>query len=331
MTQSTEDHGTQVEEKTERTLSWRVSRRGFLIGLGLVGAGVALGVTAGWPEVQHQIAKQFEGASAPGGLTDDPLLWFEVLPDNRIRLYLTKVEMGQGVHTSLSQIAIEELEIPWDQLEIVQAPTGVGPIDTMGTAGSSSVTSYWDPLRRAAATLREMLRAEAALQLGVTAALLTARDGGFESGANRITYGELAQTKTDWQVPENEVPLKPADQYQTIGQPIPRVDLPNKITGQAVYGFDARLDGMLYGAVAKPPLIGAKLKSAKPGEAASRPGVVQVVIEDDFAGVVAETRQAAWSAVLISGFGMGTRSCLGTGRTGIDCCCGGARSGNLAT
>jgi len=297
MTQSNEEHGKQVEEKTERTMRWRVSRRGFLIGLGVAGAGLALGVTLGWPEVQHQIAKQFEGASAPGGLTDDPLLWFDVLPDGRIRLYLTKVEMGQGVHTSLAQIAIEELEIPWEQLEIVQAPTGVGPADTMGTAGSSSVSSYWDPLRRAAATLREMLRAEAALQLGVSAGELVAREGGFESESDRITYGELAQSEINWQVPENEVPLKATAQFQIVGQPVPRVDLPDKITGQAVYGFDARLYGMLYGAVARPPMIGAELKSAQPGEAASRPGVQQVVIEDDFVGVIATTRQAAWSSI----------------------------------
>ncbi len=82
-----------------------------------------------------------------------------------------------------------------------------------------------------------------------------------------------------------------------IGQPLPRVDLNAKITGQAIYGFDVRVPGMLYGAVARPETIEGKLRSAAPGQAESQPGVVQVVADNDFAGVVAESREQAYTAL----------------------------------
>jgi isoquinoline 1-oxidoreductase beta subunit len=99
-----------------------------------------------------------------------------------------------------------------------------------------------------------------------------------------------------WQVPEKEVSLKPPGEFKYIGQPIPRVDLPAKVTGQAVYGYDARAEGVLYGAAVHRPTIEAKMRSARPGQAEGMPGVVQVVIEEGFAGVVAESRPQAWAA-----------------------------------
>jgi isoquinoline 1-oxidoreductase beta subunit len=106
----------------------------------------------------------------------------------------------------------------------------------------------------------------------------------------------LVSGEVDWQVPKEDVPLKPASRFKFIGQSIPRVDLPAKVTGQAVYGHDARIEGMLYGAVARPPTLGAKMLSAKPGRAAGMPGIVKIVIEDGFAAVVAESRVQAAAA-----------------------------------
>ncbi len=279
---------------------WYISRRGFLVGMATTGAALALGIPLGLPHLRRAAAGLTEGDA--GGFasgTLDPLLWFELYPDGHILVFVPKAEMGQGIHTALAQIAAEELEVAWEQLEVRHASTSQADESFRGTSGSMSVTTLYDPLRQAAATLREMLRAEAARELNQPLDDLVARDGAFELVADpqvRVTYGELVGRDVAWQVPEEDVPLKPASEQTTIGQSLPRVDLPSKITGEAVFGYDARAEGMLYGAAVHRPAIEARMLSAGPGEAESMPGVVQVVIEDGFAGVVAKSRLQAWAA-----------------------------------
>ncbi len=280
---------------------WRPSRRGFLIGIGVVGAGLALGVAYGVPYARLQVAGTLDGADGPpASVTEDPWAWFEVLPDSRIRLYLMKVEMGQGVHTALPQIAAEELGIPWDDLEVVQASTGRDMGDALITSGSNSVSSLYLPLRQAAATLREMLRVEAAqrLQVSPDQLVVSGRSFALESDpTQRIDFGPLVAGKVDWETPNDPVPLKDWREFTVIGQPLPRKDILGKVTGEAVYGYDVRLEGMKYGAVLRPPTLEARLTSAEPGAAAEMPGVVVVVVEDGFAGVVADSRPEAWAAI----------------------------------
>lgn len=281
---------------------WRVSRRGFLIGLGATVTAVAVGVPIGLPRARLAIANLVASGSSFGSIEAPPTSWFEITADNRIRFFVPKVEMGQGVHTSLAQIAAEELEIEWAQLEVVPASTAQGINDSMGTAGSTSVSSTFTPIREAAATLREMLRREAAAQLGVPAASLSAAAGTFTATndpSKSITYGALVANAdlASWEVPEEAPPLKPVSDFRYVGQSIPRVDFASKLTGQAQYGYDMRLPNMLYGAVARPRTIEGKLKSAAPGEAPNLPGVITVVTEDDFAGVAAESRLQAYAGV----------------------------------
>jgi isoquinoline 1-oxidoreductase beta subunit len=288
----------QVPENPER--QWYISRRGFLIGMGATGAALALGIPLGLPSLRRAAAGLTEGDA--GGFasgTLDPLIWFEIYPDGRVRLFLPKAEMGQGIHTALAQIAAEELEVAWDQLEVQHASTAQADDNFRGTSGSMSVATLYDPLRQSAATLREMLRAEAARALNQPAGDLVAREGGFELASDpqvRVTYGQLAARDVEWQVPEEAVTLKPPGEYRFIGQSLPRVDLPAKVTGQAMFGYDARAEGVLYGSAVHRPTIEATMRSAGPGQAESMPGVVRVVIEDGFAGVVAESRLQAWAA-----------------------------------
>ncbi|MCU0493181.1 MAG: molybdopterin-dependent oxidoreductase [Chloroflexaceae bacterium] len=277
---------------------WRMTRRGFLIGVGATGTTLALGVAFGLPYGRIRLADMFENsAGAPASMDAPPNAWFEISADNQVKLFIPKVEMGQGVHTALAQLAAEELEIDWAQLSVVQATTALGPFDSRGTSASNSVSSLWVPLREAAATMREMLRTEAAKLLNLPAAQLQLESGVFSNDNARLTYGEVVSRVSSWTVPEAKPPLKDPSTFRYIGQPVPRVDLPDKIVGKAIYGYDMRLPGMLYGAVARPPTLGATLRRVAAGEAASKPGVVTVVAEPDFAGVVAESRQAAYQGV----------------------------------
>ena len=280
---------------------WRISRRKFLIGVGVAGGTLALGVAFGVPYGRLKLAEMID--SGGGGfftMPDDPWAWFEVDADGRIRLYVSKVEMGQGVHTALKQIAAEELGISWEALDVLQGTTAVGPADSSGTSGSTSVSSTFTPLRQAAATLREILRQEAANQLGQTPGNLEIQDDGFSvNGSDQvISFGEIISSKVgEWEVPEEVVPLKPVRDFKVVGQPLTRVDIPAKVNGQAIYGYDVKLPGMKFGAILRPKTIEGKLRSVNTDAAEAMPGVVKVIVDGDFVGVVADSRPLAWAAL----------------------------------
>ena len=283
-----------------RKRRWRVSRRGFLIGTGLAGVGLALGWRYGLPAARLGIANSLETAGAPGGTEGPVTAWFEVLPDDKVRLYIPKVEMGQGIHTALAQIAAEELEFPFESLEVVSASTSRGIKDGFGTGASNSVSTLFTPLREAAATMREMLHLRAAEMWQLEPSEIAVGDGTFIQRANpdeTLSYAQVVQGVSDWDVPKRPPELKPTSEFHTVGKALGRVDLEAKLTGRAVYGYDVRVPGMLYGAVARPPTFNAVLKSAAEGSARQQPGVVGVITEDGFAGVVAKTRAQARAGV----------------------------------
>jgi isoquinoline 1-oxidoreductase subunit beta len=292
------------EPTSTETTKRGISRRQFLIVAGAGGAAALVGLrVAGLPYARLQIAEFLDSSGGPPiGVDATPTAWFEIMPDNTVRLFLPKVEMGQGVHTALAQIAADELEVAWEQLEVVHAATGQGLDDPVGTSASNSVSSLYQTLRQAGATVRQMLRTEGARQLGQPLEATAAEQGYVfvvADPAARRSYGEIMAAAEALTVPEAPAPLKTASELRYIGQPMPRVDLRAKVLGQAVYGIDVRLPGMLYGAVAHPPTVEGKLKSAAPGAAESMPGVVKVVIDQKagFAGVVAESREQAVAAV----------------------------------
>ncbi|MCG8349984.1 MAG: molybdopterin-dependent oxidoreductase [Chloroflexales bacterium] len=151
----------QTSQPTEQTKRcWRMTRRGFLIGAGATAATLALGIPAGLPWARLQIASIIEsGEYGPSAdFPSDPFAWFEVTLESRLRLFITKVEMGQGIHMSMAQVAAEELGIDWVDLDIVQAGTAVAFADTAGTGASTSVATTFTSLRQAAVTFRHLLQ-----------------------------------------------------------------------------------------------------------------------------------------------------------------------------
>ncbi|WP_088340648.1 xanthine dehydrogenase family protein molybdopterin-binding subunit [Robiginitalea sediminis] len=273
-----------------KTNTQKISRRKFLIRGGLGTAGVlALGTYLARNPIRRSIlamANTMEMSYI--GEIDNPMIWFELTSDNHIVLYSPKVEMGQGTFTGLAQLAAEELEFPLARLQVIHAPTITGNIDGMSTGGSTSISGLWEPLRSLAATFREMLREAAAGKLNASPAALTVAEGIFRYGEKRLSYAQAAQGVTSWDIPE--VPkLKPRESFRYIGKPEPRVDLEPKVFGHPIFGLDAELPDMLYGAVVRPTRIGARFVSADTSRAVSMPGVVQIVEEAGFVGVVART------------------------------------------
>ncbi|PKN91395.1 MAG: xanthine dehydrogenase family protein molybdopterin-binding subunit [Chloroflexi bacterium HGW-Chloroflexi-6] len=289
-----------MTEKTPQTKR-KLSRRDFLVLTGVAG-GLYFGVTLGvLPYARLKLAEFLDSAGGPPSNVDAvPLAWFEIGTDDSFKIYIPKVEMGQGIHTTLAQAAAEELDVPWDALTVLNVGTGKGLDDPVGTSASNSTSSLFGVIRQAGATVREMLRLEGAKVLGLGAEAVVAENGFVtakqDSGKN-VSYGEIVQAVKEWQIPEILPALKKTSDFRYLGKAMPRVDLRDKVLGKTEYGFDVRLEGMLYGAVAMPAKIGATLKRAAAGDALSQPGVVKVILEEDFAGVVAERRDQAWAAL----------------------------------
>ena len=275
----------------------KVSRRKFLVrgGLGTIGV-----LAVGTYVMRNPIRRSVLGMAstmelAYMGDTNDPMIWFEITEDNNIILYSPKVEMGQGTFTGLAQIAADELNISFEQMRVVHAPTSTGNIDGMSTGGSTSVSGLWQPLRELAATMREMIQLRAAELLEVDTSLIRIQAGVVSAGDRSMTYSEVAANTTNWDIPETPE-LKEVGQYEFVGKPLPRIDLADKVYGAPIFGMDAELPDMLYASVCRPEGIGSKFISAEGSEAETMPGVIRVIIEKDFAGVVARSMTEAEKA-----------------------------------
>lgn len=275
----------------------KITRRKFIARSALGGSALILGTAyLTRNPIRRQIASMANTAELPYlGNTDDPLLWFEVRTDNSITLHCPKVEMGQGTFTGLAQIAAEELEADIKQLKVVHASTATGNIDGVSTGGSTSISSLWNSLRELAATMREMIRLEAAVKWQIPVEEISTSRGYLRAGARKMSYGEAIAGVTEWKIPDSPK-LKDPGSFKYIGKPVLRVDLMEKVTGAPIFGMDISLPDMLYGAIVRPSSIGARFISANTNGAEDMPGVVKVVREKDFIGVIAKTYTEAENA-----------------------------------
>ena len=252
------------------------TRRDFLKITLLGGSALALGLPA-------------FGEDAPFS----PSVWIRVDPDGLVSLTVGKVEMGQGVRTSLPMILAEELDADWEKVRLVQ---GI-PSATLrlGTGGSFSVRALWMPLRTAGAAAREMLVAAAAIKLGVDAASLRTEKGFVihEASGPRLPYGELSAAAAKLAVPSSPK-LKDASQFRLVGKGTKRVDGRAIVTGKAEYGLDVRLPGMVYASIERPPAIGGSVKSFDATKAKQVAGVLDVVQVSRGVAVIARD---SWSAL----------------------------------
>lgn len=231
--------------------------------------------------------------------------------DWRAMAFNGHVDLGTGIRTALAQIVAEELEVPLERLEMVLGHTGAAP-NQGPTIASASIQISAVPLRRAAAQAREQLLALAAQHWGVEAGQLQARDGvvRFADGvdARIVDYGELLQGRQiqlTLAAPEQPVKLKPASEYRLVGKGAARVDIPAKATGELSFVHDVRVPGMRHGRVLRPPhpgrdggdFIGHCLIDVDRASVAHLPGRVDVVVEGDFVGVVADREEQAIAAM----------------------------------
>jgi nicotinate dehydrogenase subunit B len=223
--------------------------------------------------------------------------WIHIGEDGIVKVYTGKVEVGQNIRTSLSQIVAEELYVPIASIHMIMGDTDLVPYDA-GTFGSRTTPQMGTQLRKAAATLRLALLDMAAKNWNVDAKSLKA-DGGIitDSQTNsKITYSSLTKGQQLLVPVADDVEVIPAGNWKVAGKTVTKVNGKSFITGRHQYVSDMKLPGMLYGKVLRAPSYGARLVEVDVSGAESMPGVI-VVRDGQFVGVVAPNQRTANKAL----------------------------------
>ena len=235
----------------------------------------------------------------PGSLNTNRRLdrWLRIDKNGTVTVFPGKVEIGQGILTALSQIVAEELDVSLERIRLAQTSTGYSPNEGM-TSGSQSITDGGAALRYAAAEARDLLLQRAAQRLGASLEQLSVNDGvvAARSGGS-VTYWDLATDDLLAREATGDVVLKPASQHTVIGTSTPRRDIPAKVTGIPSFVHDLELAGMLHGRVVRPPSYRARLAGFDESQLRNAPGVVALVRDGSFLGVVAEREEQAVRAL----------------------------------
>ena len=307
----------------------KISRRRFIVSSALVGGGVLIGYAATRPS-RHRRANADLARNGEHYVTS----FLKLHPDNRVTVYVPHAEMGQGVHTSLSMMAADELDANWELVDIEQAPATdlfangdlvkgfakefgvpsfleglvgasafkVAEIMNLQITGGSSSVRYTGEyaMRTAGAAAREMLIECAAARWGVPASECTTALSHVQHNASgrSLAYGELASDAAALEPPKAPV-LKTPDQWQIMGKAISRNDIPAKVDGTAPFGIDAQADNMLYAAIRFAPVFGTRLVSVDATAALARRGVQRVVELEDAVAVVADNYWRAKEALKV--------------------------------
>ena len=239
-----------------------------------------------------------EEVKLPRDLERNPMLsaWIRINADTTVTLMVGKVELGQGILTAVAQICADELEIDMERLEVVSGDTFLVP-DEGTTAGSQSMPRCAPAVQQASAEVREILVGLASEKLGQPPDTMTIADGTITAAnGSTATYWELVTGNEFEREATGTATLKPIENHRYIGQSIPRLDIPAKMTGEAIFVQEYRPDGLLHGKVTRPPTYKATLAAVDTGPIEAMPGVVAVVRDGSYLGVVAEREEQALAA-----------------------------------
>lgn len=273
------------------------SRRGLLASAATLGGGLIVATSVPGLSLAETDSRGGDDVGANGFR---PSAYIEIASDGRVILTIGKSEMGQGTLTGIAQLIADELGCAWDSIEVVQARAapefGLPFNGFMITGGSSGLRSEWTRMRTMGAAARMMLEWAAAGRWGVDVAVLSVTDGIVSGpGERKAAFADLAADASKLPVPEDP-PLKSQAQRTVIGKPIRRLDTLQKITGQAAFGIDVRVPGMVTAVVISAPQILAPVESFNADKALARPGVIAVIPISTGVAIIADHYWAAHSA-----------------------------------
>ena len=293
--------------RTTQLVITNVSRRTFLQGASALG-GLVLAV--GYPGALRAEDPPKYGADAmPHGWVDNPLVFVAIGEDGIVTIVCHRSEMGQGVRTGMPMIVADELEADWMRVRVVQAPGDEARYGNQDTDGSRSTRHFFMPMRRCGAAARQMLEAAAAARWQVPVEDVQAKNSEVVHAATgrRLGYGALAKAAANMPLPAPDaIRLKNPAQFRYIGaENVPLFDGPDIVVGQAQYGMDTRLPGMLYAVIARPQVLGGKVVRYDDTASLKVPGVVRTVAIEptpgppDFnpLGGIAVIARNTWAAI----------------------------------
>ena len=252
-----------------------ISRRKFMVRSTVAGAGLLVGLRFSGPMLLSQESEKAKKKS-PVNPFD---AYIHVKPDGKISLIVAKSEMGQGIKTGLAMILAEEADVDFNAVSVEQAETRPDIYEHMGTGGSGSTMENFMPLRRAGATVRELMITAAAQKWNVPKTECDAKKGlvRHTKSSRQTRYGELVEATSKLPLPDpDKVPLKNESEFELIGHATPRVDIPSKVNGSAGFGLDVRVPDMLFAVVARCPTFGGKPAHFEASKAKAVPGVRDV-------------------------------------------------------
>lgn len=281
-----------VERATRRAGSLEMDRRSFVR---LLGGGILVTVNLGPLTLFNSCAAPTnQGRTYP----EDINAYLHIAEDGKVTLYSGKIEMGQGVMTSLCQMAAEDLQVDLEDMSIVMGDTDTCPWD-MGTFGSLTTRMFGPAVRAAAARARLVLMDLAAETLGVPREELSVEGGVVfvtDAPDRTVTYGALAHGQEITHTVGEEAVLRAVKEFSVMGKSPLRLDGVEKVTGAARYAGDIRLPGMLYARILRPPAHGARLRRVDTARAEAMDGVT-VVDEHGMVAVLAEDPETAEEAL----------------------------------
>ena len=252
-----------------------ISRRKFMVRSTVAGAGLLVGLRFSGPMLLSQESEKAKKKSSVNPFD----AYIHVKPDGKISLIVAKSEMGQGIKTGLAMILAEEADVDFNAVSVEQAETRPDIYEHMGTGGSGSTMENFMPLRRAGATVRELMITAAAQKWNVPKTECDAKKGlvRHTKSSRQTSYGELVEAASKLPLPDpDKVPLKNETEFELIGHATPRVDIPSKVNGSAGFGLDVRVPDMLFAVVARCPTFGGKPAHFEASKAKAVPGVRDV-------------------------------------------------------
>ncbi|HUV00821.1 MAG TPA: molybdopterin cofactor-binding domain-containing protein, partial [Bacteroidales bacterium] len=232
-------------------------------------------------------------------LTKDYNAFLQIAPDGTVTCFTGKIEMGQGVITSLAQMMADEINVPFEKIKMVMGDTDLCPWDA-GTWGSQTTQTFGPAMRAAAAEAKGVLLDLASQRLRVPAAQLEVRDGiviDTKNATNRVSYAQLAQGKKLEKYLDVKPSVEDFTKFTFVGKSYKRSDSRLKVTGQAKYTGDLKLPGMVFARILRPPSHGAKLTTADVSGAEQVTGT-QVVRDGDLIAVLNENQDRADEAIV---------------------------------
>ncbi len=272
-----------------------VSRRSFIVGSGVMGAGLTIGLIPACSPAAEPAGPATGSVAAPVQDLPEVNAWVHIAPDDTVTVRVVRSEMGQGTLTGLAQLVAEELDADWGKVT-TEFPTPGQSVardrvwGSFATGGSRGIRDSQQYVREGGAAARAMLIEAAAAQWGVSPADCAASRSVITGpGGETLRYGEVAEAASQLAPPLDVTVKDPAD-WTIIGQPKKRLDTADKITGKQVYGADIQLEGMLSASIRQAPVRGAGVASFDADAVTGMPGVRHVVqVGENAVAVVADT------------------------------------------